>query len=1074
MSVRLIKVSREFNIGVSTIVEFLGKKGYKIDSDPNTKLSDELVDLLEKEFQGESVGKSTKTPIKPVKAQVIVEDEEDDDYDDEEEITPAPQKSHINVKVIGTIDIDAHKRSKAAKSKAGILIQENIRNKSKILDIGNCGLTNLSNLPELFNCVHIEELILSNEWAEYENEKWQLRKSKNTGERNVLSSLPSEISNLTNLRKLICGGDWKDGNSWNRWKIKSISTLSKLKKLEYLNISNNRVESLEGIEKLLNINTIHLNNNFISNIRELKNLKKLESVFLSNNLISNVSALKYLPAIQTIDLHANEIEDISPLKGLISKLDIENTKWKLNTINIAKNPLGKPPIEIITMGKNAVLQYFKDIETSKTCINKDVKVILVGNSEVGKTKLAKFLENEKDLDIPHPFTLWLDEREIESKYDIESINGKCIIRLFDFGGHDFFHDTHHLFYGTNTIYILLWETNTNKLDLRTTTQKNKKREEINVQIQDYPIKYWLESVKHYIKEVKAENVEFDIQETYNSSLLIIQNKADEPSQIVHLNNQSIIEKYPFVFDFINISINKRRNLVHFDSLFKEMITKSKIIGRVLPQFYDDIKESIKDYTGKPILELNEFHDYCNTISTYEIDFNQFHLLTSYLKIIGVILWYPERNTNNKVYINKEWVISNIHNILEGLIDKKGEFNLEYATSKIEGNEERKAKDTIAIMTDFKMIFEHPFHQDTYIAPLYLPPIPVSTISLFLDKKNIPYRRFEYSGFIHKHVVLSFFSKYGKLIAGSNDTYYYWKDGLIVKDPNTEAIAMIQFNIGDTEGNAFIDIFDITKTDKTFIDNIISYIKEINKGYEIEEMVTLDGEDYLSLEMLLSNAKDGKLFFSEQRNSDKNKSKPAKQKYFKLKDYDIYLKDIEIKKKKVVISYSKKDLTHVHTLKRYLKPLVDMDLIEEPWYCTNLRPSEDWEKTIKQKFENADIVFFMVSDYFYSTKYIVEQEITTTIDRYDRNNESVKIIPIILEPYDWKRKEPYNLQRFTALPFEAKPISDYKNPKLAWFSIAESVKMMIEKDLDPGKVDEISRYLQEIYERQVKGKLDDNS
>ena len=120
MAVRLIKVSREFNVGVSTIVEFLGKKGHKIDSDPNTKLSDELVDLLEKEYQGESAGKAIKTPAKPVKAQVVEEDEDndesDDDFDDDEIV--APQKTHINVKVIGTIDIDAHKKPKTVKKDA--------------------------------------------------------------------------------------------------------------------------------------------------------------------------------------------------------------------------------------------------------------------------------------------------------------------------------------------------------------------------------------------------------------------------------------------------------------------------------------------------------------------------------------------------------------------------------------------------------------------------------------------------------------------------------------------------------------------------------------------------------------------------------------------------------------------------------------------------------------------------------------------------------------------------------------------------------------------------------------------
>ncbi len=110
--VRLIKISREFNIGVSTIVEFLEKKGHKIDSNPNTKLSEELVDLLEKEYQGESVAKIAKTPAKAVKAQVIEEDDDEDDDEDFEDEIVTSHKPHINVKVLGSIDLNAHKKTK--------------------------------------------------------------------------------------------------------------------------------------------------------------------------------------------------------------------------------------------------------------------------------------------------------------------------------------------------------------------------------------------------------------------------------------------------------------------------------------------------------------------------------------------------------------------------------------------------------------------------------------------------------------------------------------------------------------------------------------------------------------------------------------------------------------------------------------------------------------------------------------------------------------------------------------------------------------------------------------------------
>jgi translation initiation factor IF-2 len=47
---RLIKIAKEFNIGHNTIVEFLSKKGFEIESNPNTKVPPECYELLEKEF----------------------------------------------------------------------------------------------------------------------------------------------------------------------------------------------------------------------------------------------------------------------------------------------------------------------------------------------------------------------------------------------------------------------------------------------------------------------------------------------------------------------------------------------------------------------------------------------------------------------------------------------------------------------------------------------------------------------------------------------------------------------------------------------------------------------------------------------------------------------------------------------------------------------------------------------------------------------------------------------------------------------------------------------------------------
>lgn len=49
-AIRLSKAAREFNVGISTIVDFLGKKGHEIDSNPNSKLDPDMYDLLQDEY----------------------------------------------------------------------------------------------------------------------------------------------------------------------------------------------------------------------------------------------------------------------------------------------------------------------------------------------------------------------------------------------------------------------------------------------------------------------------------------------------------------------------------------------------------------------------------------------------------------------------------------------------------------------------------------------------------------------------------------------------------------------------------------------------------------------------------------------------------------------------------------------------------------------------------------------------------------------------------------------------------------------------------------------------------------
>jgi internalin A len=912
----------------------------------------------------------------------------------------------------------------------------------KTLDLGKCSLTNLYEVPELFNCEHLETLILSNEWAEFENGKWKRKESENYGNFNLIGHIPKEIKRLNNLKTLIIGGDWNlEKKVWLRWRIKNITPILYLLNIEYLNISNNSIPNIPNLCKLTKLKVLHLNNNEIYNIAFDGEFSILKELYLSNNYLSNLNFINNVnfSEIKTLDFHGNKIKDLEPLKNLILSLNITNSKWEQNTINVAKNPLQKPPIEIVNIGRNAVINYFEELSTGKSFINKDVKVILVGNSEVGKTTLAKYLDNEKDLDKEHFSTNWLEERQISSKYIIENIKQKCNINLFDFGGHDYFHDTHHLFFSSNTIYILLWDEASNCLQQRTTIQKNSKGTEKEFEFQDFPLKYWLESIKHFIKEDDTKIFDFEIEKSseYNSDVLIVQNKVYSQDDLIYLNNQEFKDLYPFIYDFIGVSIKEKRKVNYFDETLLEMLNKTKFIGARLLDYYGKTKDAIKKYNANPIININEFLDFCNSIKGVNITLEQSRVLADYLNQVGIILYYPNSINKDIIYINKKWVLEKVYSILEGLYEKDGEFDEAYLEEVFENTLTKDQESSILkLMIDFKIIFKNPY-ENYFIAPLYLPEKPIQLMDMFIDDNKKPYRKFLYNGYIHKNVILNIFQEYGEYVVsdkkGVNIYYYYWKNGLIVKDPASNEIVKIVFNLGDDEGNASIDLYKINCNDDTsFVFQIIKSINDINEKYDVYEMITIDGHNYIPLSIIYENEeKDNWTFLYNE-------------KYYKLTNFKKYLKKPTVMKK-IFISYSKKDLKLVNKFIEHLASL-QLDGKVSYWYCSELEAGSEWNQEIQSNFEDSDIICFMVSPNFMKTKYIHEHEIARAFEM-KKKNPNLKIVPIILDFCRWTTSN-NNLGQYTALPYTALPVVDFANQNKAWYIIEECLRIMIEKDLNP--------------------------
>ncbi|MBE6229658.1 MAG: translation initiation factor IF-2 [Bacteroidales bacterium] len=77
--IRINKVLKEFNIGMGTLVEFLGKKGITIEANPNAKITGSAYALVEKEFRKEQIvkeeSKKVAMKVKETRKEQVVKEE---------------------------------------------------------------------------------------------------------------------------------------------------------------------------------------------------------------------------------------------------------------------------------------------------------------------------------------------------------------------------------------------------------------------------------------------------------------------------------------------------------------------------------------------------------------------------------------------------------------------------------------------------------------------------------------------------------------------------------------------------------------------------------------------------------------------------------------------------------------------------------------------------------------------------------------------------------------------------------------------------------------------------------------
>lgn len=142
--------------------------------------------------------------------------------------------------------------------------------------------------------------------------------------------------------------------------------------------------------------------------------------------------------------------------------------------------------------------------------------------------------------------------------------------------------------------------------------------------------------------------------------------------------------------------------------------------------------------------------------------------------------------------------------------------------------------------------------------------------------------------------------------------------------------------------------------------------------------------------------------------------------------------------KIFISYSRKDQKYKEDLVEFLAPMRRRGIIES-WSDTDLEHGAKWEEQLLKELDDADIVVLLVSPSFYNSDYIHDKELPKVLEKYEE--EGIAVVPVLIRPSPFKNTE---LSTFTALPPDAKPVSEYASKDKAWMEVTKGLTRVIQR------------------------------
>ncbi|MFZ1234262.1 MAG: leucine-rich repeat protein [Thiofilum sp.] len=681
------------------------------------------------------------------------------------------------------------------------------------LDLGKCALTKLPD--KLFGLEWLEELVLANDWREWEIEtqQWELKRSQNQWAANQIHAIPYQIQKLSKLTVLIASGNnIRDLSSLSELsqlqtldlssnqisdvsalsglsqlqklylganQISNVSALSGLSQLQTLDLSYNQISDLSALSSLSQLQTLYLGKNQISDVSALLGLSQLQTLYLGANQISDLSALLGLSQLQKLDLMGNQISDLSQIINLIEKglpVSLKKNDWSDKKISLYNNPLGNPPVSIVEQGNEAILNYFKQLEDQGVEQLNEAKLIIVGEPAAGKTTLMEtLLDEDFELSKDTESTLGV---QVRTGWTFPHPNKPDTIfttNIWDFGGQQIQYMTHQFFLTPSAAYVLV--------------SANDRKEPTN-----FP--YWFKII-HLLGEEQGR---------YSPVLVVLNEKDDKFINKFNFDRKFYEERYPELqIEVCEVNLDKRDD--HFKAMrstIQRMLSQLSHVTDPRPARWKDIRAALQE-CAKTTNHIS-FEKYSAICSEHAVEDEESQLVLSrYLHKLGSLLHFTDDpSLHNFIILNPQWAVDAVYSVLNNneVARKDGYFSraqVEAIWRDKYNHDERCKLLSLMQKENFEICYPLNYQKDLYIAPQLLN---AEQMPFIWDNKDNLRFRFQYK-FMPEGIITRLIVRLNTILAcGIEGKQLIWRKGAVFTERDCRALVQEEEN---RDGLKIIDI-----------------------------------------------------------------------------------------------------------------------------------------------------------------------------------------------------------------------------------------------------------------------------